>query len=165
MSKNDNYILIKFLEIRFADPISALKLVNNYVVTGTMMGRINLYNISEKKQIPLSELNSENISDISYNEKEKCFYVAIGDEEIKLYFIKQSSDTIEDSSINVYDSDLQHSKYCDDAYILLSPESLFRIQLPQIDDGTVKIISWYFCFFNSIQKKKKKKEDDPSLSG
>ena len=141
MSKNDNYILIKFLEIRFADPISALKLVNNYVVTGTMMGRINLYNISEKKQIPLSELNSENISDISYNEKEKCFYVAIGDEEIKLYFIKQSSDTIEDSSINVYDSDLQHSKYCDDAYILLSPESLFRIQLPHINEGILKIVT------------------------
>lgn len=153
MSKKDNYILIKFIEIRFADPISALKLVNNYVVTGTMMGRVNLYNISEKKQIPLSELNSENISDISYNEEERCFYVAIGDEEIKLYYIKQSSDTIEDSSINVYDSDIQHSKYCDDAYVLLSPESLFRIQLPHINEGILKIVTidsqYEIKYFNS----------------
>ena len=47
MSKKAKYDLIKFLEIRFADPISSMKLVNNYFVYGTLMGRLNLYNIKE----------------------------------------------------------------------------------------------------------------------
>ena len=122
MSKKENFLLIKFIEIRFADPISAVILTNNYVVTGTMMGRINLYDISEEKQTVLSELNSENIADISYNEKEKIFYVAIGDEEIKQFSTEDLSNSLI-QSINIYDSDIQHSKYCDDAYILLSSES------------------------------------------
>jgi WD40 repeat protein len=143
MSKKDNYELIHFLDIRFADPISSLKLINNYVITGTMMGRVNLYNISNNKTASLSELNSENISDISYNEKEKIFYVGIGDEEIRYFFIDQLNlDPIpQNQPINVYDSDITHTNNCENAFILLSPESLFRIQLPQIDDGTLKIIT------------------------
>ena len=128
--KKDDYTLVKFIEIRFADPISSIKLANNFVVTGTMMGRVNLYNITENKIQVLSELNSENIADISYNEKEKSFYVAIGDEEIKIYYVDLlSSESIQNNnSINVYDSDLQHTNNCENAFILLSPESLFRIR-------------------------------------
>ena len=141
--KKDDYTLVKFIEIRFADPISSIKLANNFVVTGTMMGRVNLYNITENKIQVLSELNSENIADISYNEKEKSFYVAIGDEEIKIYYVDLlSSESIQNNnSINVYDSDLQHTNNCENAFILLSPESLFRIQLPQIDEGTLNILA------------------------
>lgn len=89
---SNDYEFIKLLEIRFADPISSMKLKNNYVVTGTMMGRVNLYNINDGKTYRLSELNSENISDISYNEKEELFYVGIGDEEIRGYDIKNLSE-------------------------------------------------------------------------
>ena len=158
MSKNDGYVVIKFLEIRFADPISSLKLINNnYVVTGTMMGRVNLYNIIENKVINLCELNSENISDIAYNEKEKNIYIGVGDEEIKVFSLKQlSTDTIpENNSISVYDSDLIHTNNCENAFILLSPESLFRIQLPQIDEGTLKIATlesqYEMKYFNEME--------------
>ena len=158
MSKNDGYVVIKFLEIRFADPISSLKLINNnYVVTGTMMGRVNLYNIIENKVINLCELNSENISDIAYNEKEKNIYIGVGDEEIKVFSLKQlSTDTIpENNSISVYDSDLIHTNNCENAFILLSPESLFRIQLPQIDEGTLKIATlesqYEIKYFNELE--------------
>lgn len=158
MSKNDGYVVIKFLEIRFADPISSLKLINNnYVVTGTMMGRVNLYNILENKVINLCELNSENISDIAYNEKEKNIYIGVGDEEIKVFSLKQlSTDTIpENNSICVYDSDLIHTNNCENAFILLSPESLFRIQLPQIDEGTLKIATlesqYEIKYFNELE--------------
>ena len=158
MSKKENFLLIKFIEIRFADPISAVILTNNYVVTGTMMGRINLYDISEEKQTVLSELNSENIADISYNEKEKIFYVAIGDEEIKQFSTEDLSNSL-NQSINIYDSDIQHSKYCDDAYILLSSESLFRIQLPHINEETLKIITldtqYEIKYFNNEKEVKK----------
>ena len=141
MSKKDKFAVIQFIKIRFADPISSLKLIDDYVFTGSMMGRVNLYNISENKQKNLCELNSENISDISYNEKEKSIYIGIGDEEIRKYDINQLSiESPPYETINVYDSDLQHTNNCENAFILLSPESLFRIQLPQIDEGTLKII-------------------------
>ena len=138
----NDYECIKFLEIRFADPISSLKLVNNYVVTGTMMGRVNLYNINDGKTYRLSELNSENISDISYNEKEELFYVGIGDEEIRGYDINTLSENSnnEKRSIQVHDSDLQHTNKCENAFVLLSPESFFRVQLAQIDEGTLNIV-------------------------
>jgi WD40 repeat protein len=140
---SNDYECIKFLEIRFADPISSLKLVNNYVVTGTMMGRVNLYNIYDGKTYRLSELNSENISDISYNEKEELFYVGIGDEEIRGYDIKNLSEdsNTEKRSIQVHESDLQHTNKCENAFVLLSPESFFRVQLAQIDEGTLKIVT------------------------
>ena len=139
---SNDYECIKFLEIRFADPISSLKLVNNYVVTGTMMGRVNLYNIYDGKTYRLSELNSENISDISYNEKEQLFYVGIGDEEIRGYDINTLSENSnnEKRSIQVHDSDLQHTNKCENAFVLLSPESFFRVQLAQIDEGTLNIV-------------------------
>jgi WD40 repeat protein len=139
---SNDYECIKFLEIRFADPISSLKLVNNYVVTGTMMGRVNLYNINDGKTYRLSELNSENISDISYNEKEELFYVGIGDEEIRGYDINTLSENSnnEKRSIQVHESDLQHTNKCENAFVLLSPESFFRVQLAQIDEGTLNIV-------------------------
>jgi WD40 repeat protein len=139
---SNDYECIKFLEIRFADPISSLKLVNNYVVTGTMMGRVNLYNIYDGKTYRLSELNSENISDISYNEKEELFYVGIGDEEIRGYDINTLSENSnnEKRSIQVHESDLQHTNKCENAFVLLSPESFFRVQLAQIDEGTLNIV-------------------------
>ena len=133
-----------FIDIHFADPISSMTLTNNYVVIGTMMGRVKLCDLSKKNEkniILLCEINSENISDIAYNEKEESFYVGIGDEEIKVFSLQQfSKDTISQSnSISIYDSDLQHTNKCENAFILLSPESFFRIQLPQIDEGTLKI--------------------------
>ena len=141
MSKKENFTVIKFIEIRFADPISSVKLENNIVVTGSMMGRIKFYNISENNYINKNELNSENISDISYNERERAFYVGIGDEEIRKYLIDELNEAnYQNYSINVYESDLQHTNNCENAFIFLSPESLFRIQLPQIDEGTIKII-------------------------
>lgn len=142
MSKKDDYEFIKFLEIRFADPISSLKLIDNFVVTGTMMGRVNLHKIMEDKTCRLSELNAENISDISYNEKEQLFYVGIGDEEIRGYDINNLSEdsNTEKRSIQVHESDLQHTNKCENAFVLLSPESFFRVQLAQIDEGTLKIV-------------------------
>lgn len=140
---SNDYEFIKLLEIRFADPISSMKLKNNYVVTGTMMGRVNLYNINDGKTYRLSELNSENVSDISYNEKEELFYVGIGDEEIRGYDIKNLSEdsNTEKRSIQVHESDLQHTNKCENAFVLLSPESFFRVQLAQIDEGTLKIVT------------------------
>lgn len=142
MSKSHKFILQRFLEIRFADPVSSMKLVHNYFIYGTLMGRINLYNIAEDKKIKLSETNSENISDISFNDEEKSFYIGIGDEEIKIYYLNNiSEDSLpQNQSINVYETDFDHSKNCENAFLFLTKNTFFRIQLPQVEEGTLKIV-------------------------
>ena len=159
MSEKRKFTLIKYLEIRFADPISCMRYIPNYLVYGTLMGRLNLYNIKDDKKIQLSELNPENISDIYYNEKEKSFYVGIGDEEIKVYFIDTlSGDTIpKNQSINIYETDYDHTKNCENAFIFITEKCFFRIQLPQIEEGNLKIIlmesSYEIKYFNSEDEK------------
>ena len=142
MSEKTKYDLIKFLEIRFADPISSMKLIPNFFIYGTLMGRLNLYDIKEDKKIQLSELNPENISDIAYNPKENSFYAGIGDEEIKIFFLDTlSGDSIpQNQSINVYETDFDHTKNCENAFMFITEKCFFRVQLPQIEEGTLKII-------------------------
>ena len=169
MSKKTKYDLIKFLEIRFADPISSMKLVNNYFVYGTLMGRLNLYNIKEDKKIQLSELNPENISDIAYNEKERKFLAGIGDEEIKIFYIDTlSEDTIpQNQSFNVYLSDFDHTKNCENAFIFITDKSFLRVQLPQIEEGNIKIIkmesNYEVKYFNEEDEIYQKSDILPSL--
>ena len=142
MSKKSKYDLLKFLEIRFADPISSMKLIKNYFVYGTLMGRVNLYNIRQDKKVQLCELNSENISDISYNKKEKSLLIGIGDEEIKIFYLDNLTDeTIPSSqSVNVYETDYDHTKNCENAFIFITENSFLRVQLPQIEEGTLKMV-------------------------
>ena len=118
--KNKKITLIRLLDIRFADPISALSLIENYVIFGTMMGNITLYSILENKIYILSELSSENIVDISYSPNEKYINVAIGDEEIIKYLIDFSSNSKFPPSTKIknYSTETEHNKYCENAFIM-----------------------------------------------
>jgi len=144
INNNGNYILLKLIPNHFADPISALCLTNDYIMIGTMMGSITLYDIKNQLAISLTELNTENIADISFNQEEKAFLVAIGDEEIKIFrtFNITSEQPL---SINIYDSEMKHNQNCENSYVFLSPYYLFRIQLGQIDEGS-------FIVYNSNQE-------------
>ena len=144
INNNGNYILLKLIPNHFADPISALCLTNEYIMVGTMMGSITLYDIKNQLAISLTELNTENIADISYNQEEKAFLVAIGDEEIKIFrtFNITSEQPL---SINIYDSEMKHNQNCENSYVFLSPYYLFRIQLGQVDEGS-------FIVYNSHQE-------------
>ena len=139
--KNKKITLIRLLDIRFADPISALSLIENYVIFGTMMGNITLYSILENKIYILSELSSENIVDISYSPNEKYINVAIGDEEIIKYLIDFSSNSKFPPSTKIknYSTETEHSKYCENAFIMLSYNIFFRVQLTQPEEGNVTI--------------------------
>ena len=135
INNNESYILVKLIPNHFADPITALCLSPDYIMIGTMMGSIMLYDIGNKLSLLLNELNSENITDISYNEEENAFLVAIGDEEIKVY--RAINITTEPPlSINIYDSEMKHNQNCQNSYVLLSPYYLFRIQLGQIEENS-----------------------------
>ena len=133
--------LIRLLDIRFADPISALSLIDNYVIFGTMMGNITLYSIQDNKIYILSELSSENIVDISYSPNDKFINVAIGDEEVVKYQIdfNLNSKYPHSKKVRNYSTETEHSKYCENAFIMLSYNVFFRVQLTQPEEGNVTI--------------------------
>ena len=142
MEKNNDktITLIKLLDIRFGDPISALYLQDTNVIFGTMMGKITLYSITKNKVYILSELSSENIVDISYSPKEKIINVAIGDKEIIKYAIDFSQGNIPIySKIKNYASENEHIKYCENAFVMLSYNIFFRLQLSQPEEGNINI--------------------------
>ena len=161
INNNGNYILLKLIPNHFADPISAICLTNDFVMIGTMMGSITLYDIKNQLALLLTELNSENISDISYNQEQKAFLVSIGDGEIKIFrTINITSE--QPLSINLYDSEMKHSQNCENSYVFLSSNYLFRIQLGEIDEGS-------FIVYNSNQEYELKQinliEDNKSFLG
>ena len=126
MTDNESYILDNLIDIRFADPINAIQLINDYIIIGTMTGAIILYDIKNKLKTLLKEASKEEISSISYNEKENTFYIGIGDLEILKYKINNESQS---QTLNIYESEQIHKKKCENAFIFLSSESVFRIQL------------------------------------
>lgn len=140
-NRKPSYSLVKLLEIRFADPVSALKLTEHFVIMGTMMGRVTSYCLPTGKQNLLSELNSENIADISFNEEENSFYIAVGDDDILKFEVNQNSLELiqQRPAITIYEPETEHSRYCETAYIMLSPFSIFRVQLSQIEDGNLRL--------------------------
>jgi len=139
--KTKKISLIRLLDIRFADPISALSLIDTYVIFGTMMGNITLYSIQDNKIYILSELSSENIVDISYSPNDKLINVAIGDEEVIKYQINFNSNSKYPLSTKVknYSTETEHNKYCENAFIMLSYNIFFRVQLTQPEEGNVTI--------------------------
>ena len=138
MIQKEDFILEKLIEMRFADPVNALQLTKDYIIIGTMMGRITLYDIKKKSAFLLAELNEEEISGISYNFEENAFYVGIGDEEIKMYSADNLSNEAS-QSISIYETDEKHSQNCENSFVLLSPESLFLIHLAKIDEYSLNI--------------------------
>ena len=139
--KTKKISLIRLLDIRFADPISALSLIDTYVIFGTMMGNITLYSIQDNKIYILSQLSSENIVDISYSPNDKLINVAIGDEEVIKYQINFNSNSKYPLSTKVknYSTETEHNKYCENAFIMLSYNIFFRVQLTQPEEGNVTI--------------------------
>ena len=106
-----------------------------------MMGNITLYSIQDNKIYILSELSSENIVDISYSPNDKLINVAIGDEEVIKYQINFNSNSKYPLSTKVknYSTETEHNKYCENAFIMLSYNIFFRVQLTQPEEGNVTI--------------------------
>ena len=126
MVNNEDYILDNLIDICFADPINAIQFINDYIIIGTMTGTIIFYDIQNKLKKLIEDKNKEEISSISYNKIEDTLYIGIGDLEILKYKIGNESPF---ETINIYESEQKHKKNCENAFIFLSPESIFKIQL------------------------------------
>ena len=141
MENNNEYSIYKLIENNFGDPISTMFLTEENLIIGTMLGKISLFSLSTKDITILSELNSENISNISYNSEDNIINISIGDEKILRY--KEDKQNPNNyrlfQKVLNYSSEMDHSKYCENAFIYLSSHYLFRIQLFQPEEKCLNI--------------------------
>ena len=130
---NDEIKLVRYITLRYADPICAIDLNDNYLVYGTMLGTSACYIINQKKLITLSETQDENVSGIKLQEnkenpKESKLFVSVGDDKILLYnSIGENLNEIPKyEEIYNYQSENEHYKQCEKCYTMLKNNYLVR---------------------------------------
>ena len=142
MEINNEYFIYKLININFGDPISSILLTPGHVIIGTMLGQISCLSLLSKKISILSEANTENISNISYNSNDDIINISIGDEKILRY--KKDKRNPEKlflfQKISNYANEMEHNNFCQNAYTSLSSEFLFRIQLSPPEEKCLNII-------------------------
>jgi hypothetical protein len=127
--KKTTYSLHHLMDIRFADPVSALGMNEKYVIYGTMMGRIAYLSLNDKKCQLIAELSNENITGISF-ENSQTFNISIGDEEVLKYKFDNNNHITNDyNRMKIYDSEDEHKNQCDDSFTLISSKFVLRIFL------------------------------------
>ena len=142
MEINNEYIIYKLINTNFGDPISSILLTPEHVIIGTMLGQISYLTLSSNKISSLSEFNTENISNISFNRDDEIINISIGDEKIFRY--KKDKKNPEKlflfQKVSNYANEMEHNNFCQNAYTSLSPELLFRIQLSPPEEKCLNII-------------------------
>ena len=139
MSKNEDFIVDKFIQINFGNPINCLNLNENILAMGFMDGKIIIYDIKNNKVNLIKDQNIEYIFDISYSDNQKAFFIGINNDEVKKY----NTDNLTNNNLetiflnNNIPNELLKAKY-ENYFSLLSPKSLFRLELDEInDDSTI----------------------------
>ena len=158
------YSYYDYIDITLGDPISSIFLNDNYIIIGTMTGRIKLFSLNSKNNeiFIISSTNLEHISGLSFNENENLLFASVGDEQILKYEIREplSNNLSPGSSINIYESSYAHNFNCDNSYVLMSTDSLLKINifLPETEQ-TIKDIYIHYevITFNNQNKSKDSK--------
>ena len=124
--------LKKFINIRYADPITSLELNDTYLCFGSMLGFMELYIIPSEKLIKISETQDEFVSGIKLIKKDNIYnlYICIGDLKIIKYTLDQENNSnnplSEKTEINNYINDQIHQDNCDKCLTLLNNNYLIR---------------------------------------
>ena len=116
--------LVEFINLRYADPISAIDLIDNYLLFGSMLGSITLYIIGKRKLIKLSDTEDEYISGVKI--KENILYICIGDLKITTYEVTQDDNILPKDSTNNYKNEEEHNKNCENCLTMLNNDYLIR---------------------------------------
>ena len=129
------YLYFDYIDINLGDPISSIVLTNKYVIIGTMTGGIKLYYFNEKRIYIISKNNIENISGLYFSIPDKALYASIGD----IYYLKyEMKEPFMDNSMpysknNLYETNSQHNYCCENAYVLMSSNSILKVNIFQPD--------------------------------
>jgi len=124
--------LIRFIAIRYADPICAIDLTDKYLLYGTMLGTAACYLINQKKLITLSETQEEHISGVKIQEndnpKDNKMYVCIGDDKINIYnSINENYNEIPKfEQKNNYPNENEHFQKCEKCFPMLKNDYFVR---------------------------------------
>ena len=133
-TNNNSYSFYEYIDITLGDPISSILLNDKYVIIGTMMGKIKILSlISENEKIILINLRKplENISGLSFSDDYSKLYASIGDLEIIIQKIKEplTKDLPPYLTLDLYETNYQHSINCENSYILMSHYNLLKINI------------------------------------
>ena len=139
--ENKEYTLFSLIEIRFADPISAISISTNFLIIGSTMGRITLHSLEDGKTVLISEISTENISGISFSNDEYSFFVAIGDEQV-LKFPSDTSIIGPIKRILNYPNEKEHNIHCENSFIFLYSNFLFKILLSPLEERNITIVNY-----------------------
>lgn len=130
MEANNNISLVRYISLRYADPVCAIDLSDKYLLYGTMLGTSAIYSINQRKLITLSETQEEHVSGVKIddNNNENKLYVCIGDYRIFKYesFNENSNEVPKSNPIDNYPSDAEHEQNCDKCFTMLKNDYLVR---------------------------------------
>lgn len=127
-----------FVEIKFADPVSSMALTDRYLVCGSILGRLVLSQLPEKKNTVLSEFSMENITG-SVFENEEAFNVSIGDDEVVRYKINYYEQQLATENFHQknYEDELFHKTKCEGCYTILAKTHFIMVHLPIAEGNSV----------------------------
>ena len=135
LNNNESYNNLSLEEtflLRYSDPINSISLTDNYLLFGSMIGKVLLYNISKKHFFQLYELANENIMGTSLENDingKIVHYIAIGDETVVSIIEKDEEKNIETNTIYNYDEKDKHDINCTDNFTLLWKNKALIINL------------------------------------
>ena len=136
---NSKNSVLKFIEIRYADPICAIDLNDKSLILGSMLGRSAYYSIQANKFILLTETKNEHISGAQFSKNDdKSFFLSVGDEEV-LIFTTGGDGVPNHYSNDNYDSKAEHDQKCESCYCLLYDNLLLSLFLHLPGDNKVEV--------------------------
>ena len=155
---NEEIKLIRYITIRYADPICAIDLSDKTLLYGTMLGTAACYLIPQKKLITLSETQEENISGVKIfpkdenNNKNSKYIVCIGDDKILSFngVFENYNEIPKYEETNNYFNENDHFRKCDNCFTMLKNNYLIRtfIEFPTDTKTGSKIIPTEYSIRN-----------------
>ncbi len=138
LTEYDDYYKSLALEetflLRYSDPVNSIALTDNYLLFGSMIGKVIFYNIPKKHFYQLYELTNESTMGCSLENKingKNIHYIAIGDEFVVSIFEKENEQDIEANTIYNYKEKEMHSANCPESFTLLWKNKALIINLKQ----------------------------------
>ena len=138
LTEYDDYYKSLALEetflLRYSDPVNSIALTDNYLLFGSMIGKVIFYNIPKKHFYQLYELTNESTMGCSLENKingKNIHYIAIGDEFVVSIFEKENEQDIEANTIYNYKEKDMHSAKCPESFTLLWKNKALIIELKQ----------------------------------
>lgn len=130
--KKGKLLLFETFLLRYSDPINSISLSDNYLLFGSMIGKVILFNIPKKQYYHIYNLASENIMGTSVEneiDNKIVHFVSVGDETAVSLIEKINEEDVESHIISNYTNKDMHQKMCPESFTLLWKNKALLINL------------------------------------